>query len=265
MNDTLAEEYMLYAHTLAQKAAKIMKHYYYGDYEKKLKGNNTPVTVADTEINSMVIENIKRDFPDDGVLGEEESWQSDASILWVCDPIDGTTAYIVHLPTSVFSLAIVVDGVAYAAIVINPWTGDVYTAKKGQGAYRNKQKINVSNRKWPKVCLSTSGVGSKNTDSLQARVMTDFSSQVSVTHFSGVVFQGCLIAEGALDGRIFFHDGAHDVASTKIIVEEAGGKVTDIDGNNQLYNQPINGAIVSNGNIHKELIEKVKKHANSGD
>lgn len=265
MNDTQSQTYLLYAQKLADEAAKIMKQYYHTDYKKELKDDQTPVTIADTEINDMVIEKIKQDFPEHGVIGEEATWQPDAETVWVCDPIDGTTAYIVHLPTSVFSIAVVYNGVPLVAVIMNPWTNDVYTAIKGDGAFRNQQKIRVSNRQWPSVCISTSGIGPKEAGTLQDKVVASFSNEVAVTHFSGLSYQGCLIAEGAIDGRVFFHNGAHDIAAVKVIVEEAGGRVTDLDGDEQPYNEPINGAVISNGNIHNELVERVREYANSWD
>src|SRR5690606_9844225 len=78
---------------------------------------------------------------------------------------------------------------------------------------------------------------------------------VYVNALLGLVHQGCLIAEGAIEGRIFLYNGAHDIAAVKLIIEEAGGKVTDLDGNEQRYDRPINGAIMSNGLIHDKLLE----------
>lgn len=265
MNDTQKQTYLQFACELAKQAGDIMKHHYRTDYVAEIKDNDTPVTIADTEINTMVIEKIKRTFPDHGVLGEEESWQTDAETLWVCDPIDGTSAYIVHLPTSVFSIALVQDGQPVVAVAFNPWTNDTYTAIKGEGALRNGQPIHVSDRSWDKAVLGMSGFERQPKKDFQAKVIAALKSEAMVTNFSGVIFQGCLLAEGALDGRVFFYENTHDIASLKLIIEEAGGKVTDIMGNEQRYDAPLNGAIMSNGHIHKDIVKVTKRYANTRD
>ena len=81
-----------------------------------------------------------------------------------------------------------------------------------------------------------------------------------VTAVPGAVFRGCLVAEGRVDGWLFAGAGAHDIAAIKVIIEEAGGRVTDITGSEQRYDRPLNGAIISNGAIHDELVAAVKKY-----
>ena len=82
--------------------------------------------------------------------------------------------------------------------------------------------------------------------------------------FGGMVYQCCLVARGKLEGRIFPGEGAHDIAAVKLIVEEAGGRVTDIEGNEQRYDRPIRGAIISNGVVHDDLLAAVREHAVDG-
>jgi fructose-1,6-bisphosphatase/inositol monophosphatase family enzyme len=248
---------------IAAQAVKIMKQYYRLDYDIRIKKDDTPVTIADTEINSMVIEQIRTRFPKHGVKGEEEVWQPDAAMIWSCDPIDGTSAYVIHLPTSMFSLALVEDGDPIVAVAANPWTADTYSAAKGGGAFRNDQPIRVSKRSWQEARIGTSGTGSNARNEFQENITAELNQETFMNRFSGVVFQGCLIAEGSLDGRVFFYDGAHDIAAVKLLVEEAGGLVTDIKGSQQRYDQPINGALASNGSVHKNLQEVVERYANS--
>ena len=264
---TIQEKQMYQQATLeiAAQAMKIMKQYYRLDYDIRIKKDDTPVTIADTKINSMVIEQIRTRFPEHGVKGEEEVWQPDAAMIWSCDPIDGTSAYVVHLPTSMFSLALVEDGDPIVAVAANPWTADVYYAVKGGGAFRNDQPMRVSKRSWKEARIGTSGTGSNARNEFQENITAELTQETFMNRFSGVVFQGCLIAEGSLDGRVFFYDGAHDIAAIKLLVEEAGGLVTDINGAEQRYDIPIHGALVSNGSIHSNIQKVVARHANSRD
>lgn len=246
-----------FAKNMASVAGEIMKKYYRIDQGVEIKEDSTPVTIADKEINDLLIESVKKEFPEHGVLGEEASWNEDREKLWVCDPIDGTPAFIYHVPTFMFSLALVVDGKPILGLAFNAMTGDVYQALKGQGALLNNETINVSNRKWAdNARLAGSSDGAVDGIS-SVPVLKE--QGIRIINSFGAVFKGCLIAEGSLDGRVFVHNGAHDIAAVKLIIEEAGGKVTDLGGNEQRYDQDINGAVMSNGLIHDELVKLVKE------
>ena len=248
----------------AKLAGEMMSVNYRNTNDISVKSDSSPVTSVDKAINTLLIERVKEMYPNHGVLGEEESWHSDSDVLWVCDPIDGTVAYIEHIPTSMFSLALVIEGEPVVAIAYNPWTNDMYHAIKHGGSYRNEESISVSSRSWgPELRL----LGSSNRNQLMEPV--DFPDVhkrlrqlgIYVSDLPGTVFKGCLIAEGSADGRIFMHHGAHDIAALQLIVEEAGGRVTDLSGNKQKYNGQINGAIISNGLIHENLQLLVKENA----
>ena len=248
-----------FAKNMAQKAGDIMKKYYRSDQHVEIKSDHTPVTVADKEINHLLIEQVKSVFPEHGVLGEEEKWESDRNQLWVCDPIDGTVPYILHIPTSVFSLAFVVDGRPVVAVVYNPWTDELYEAVIGGGAKQNNNPIHTSSKNWGKgVHISTpltleGGLVSPE----QAKEL--YEKGIYVNSIYGLV-HGCMtVAEGAIEARLFNHNTPHDIAAAKLIVEEAGGKVTDLDGNEQCYDQPIKGAIVSNGLVHSEILNLISQ------
>ena len=118
-------EQLDFAKSLANEAGEVMlQHFQVGvaNETKALEGD-TPVTVADKAINSMVIEAIKRQYPDHSVIGEEESNRRDnAEYTWVCDPIDGTIPYVMGVPTNVFSIAMVdKDGQPVVAVVFDPY------------------------------------------------------------------------------------------------------------------------------------------------
>ena len=247
---------LAFAKRMALEAGRIMKKYYRADQQVKTKADQTPVTIADTEVNQLIVDQVKMAFPDYGVLGEEISYQSDREKLWVCDPIDGTPAFIYHLPTSMFSLALVLDGVPMVGVAFNALTREMYSAVKHQGAWLDDKGIKVSTRKWGR---DTRVIGSSDGSVGRDIPRTSLAKQ-DITVISGysVVFKGCLVADSSVDGRIWSGTGVHDIAAIKLIVEEAGGKVTDLDGNEQRYDRPINGAIMSNGLIHDELLRLVK-------
>lgn len=267
MQKTELTLYLEFAKKIAYEAGEIMHQYYRADQKVEEKSDHSPVTVADTMINSLLIERVKNTFPEHGVMGEEESWQADKSVVWVCDPIDSTVSFIVHIPTFTFALALVSDGQPLVSVVYNPMTDEMYWAFKGEGAHRNTTKIAVSDRRWGagSILLRKASPLQKNILD-RSEIATELYDQgVRLIANHGAVWSGCLIADGSVDGYLYEGDGPHDVAAVKLLVEEAGGQVTDLAGGEQLYNQPIEGSIVSNSFIHANLIDLVGKHANSRD
>ncbi len=104
------KKYLKFAESVARSAGKIMKKYYHGDKGSDYKGDNTIVTKADKEINDLLIARVKKSFPEHSVDGEEKKFGK-SEYVWTCDPVDGTAMYARNLPVSVFSLALVVNGV----------------------------------------------------------------------------------------------------------------------------------------------------------
>lgn len=262
------KEELEFAIQMARKAGEVMHEYADLDHQVERKGDKSPVTIADKEINTLLVDEVKKRFPEHGVLGEEESYEQTRTQLWVCDPIDSTASFILHTPLSMFSLAFVEDGVVMAAVTYNPWTDELFVATKDGGATKNNQAISVSQRDWGEnaIIVSVSDPGHNNypTDSPEAALWIR-SQGNHLSHVGGGVFKCMMIAQGYADGFIFPFDGAHDIAAAKLIVEEAGGLVTDLDGNEQRYDKPLNGAIISNGRVAEQLKKIAADHAYTRD
>ncbi len=246
-----------FAKSMAADAGKVMKKYYRIDQGVEIKSNATPLTLADTEVNDTLIERVKNEFPEYGVLGEEASWNETREKLWVCDPIDGTVGYILHIPTSAFSLALVIEGVVKVSVIYNPWVDELYHSVIGGGAFLNNKSIKVSDKKWGEYAHIANSSGGHDIFRDEELVKKLAAEKVFINSSPGIVYHGCLIAAGYIEGRTFTYHTAHDIAAVKLLIEEAGGKVTDIEGNEQRYDQKINGAIMSNGLIHDELVKIV--------
>ena len=255
MNENL-DELLKWAEQFARDAGKIMREYFeLTDKQTEIKDNDTPVTIADKKINDMLIARVAADFPEHGVLGEEASDHADRQKLWVCDPIDGTPGFIYGVPTAMLSLAFVVDGVPQVAVMYEPLLDRMYTAVKGNGAHLNGTSIHVSTQNTlQNASLGTSG-GTKQILQHEGLFSAIVAANTRSVFVFGNVFKGSLVARGRIDGFIFPGRSAHDIAAEKLIVEEAGGKVTDLDGNEQRYDGKIRGAIVSNGLVHDELVK----------
>lgn len=239
---------------IAKQAGKVMLQYFDGDQQLELKADTSFVTVADKTINRLVIEEMAKHF-DDVVIGEEESTgEYGMGRRWLCDPIDGTKAYVWGVPTAMFSLGLVVDGVPVLGVAYDPFLDRLYEAVAGQGSFCNGGALRVSHMglKGGIVAVTSS------IEKIKSRVgMFDYLIErgASLASFSGAVSKSCLLARGKFVG--YFEKGvnAHDMAAVHVIVEEAGGKVTAVDGSSLDYSKPFRGAIVSNGVVHEELIE----------
>lgn len=225
-----------------------------------IKSDHSPVTETDIAINQMVIDEVRVRFPEWGVLGEELQHYTDASRLLVVDPIDGTRPFSCGIPVFGFMAAIVDEGEPIASVVSNPTIGRTLYAHKGYGAFHMEAgdtPISVSDTQSlhaTTVNLSSSGIMT----SYMRRYLRG-EHRASILGLGSVSEAGAQVALGNLVLMGMFHSSAHDAAALKILIEEAGGKVTDVNGNEQKYNGPINGAIMTNGHVHDEVLAVYKR------
>ena len=252
------EDYLEFSKDLAHKAGQIMSQHFAVGVRFSSKSDNTPVTIADEDINRMVIEEVARRYPTHAVHGEEASSENSSEYVWVCDPVDGTVPYMKGLPYAAFSLALVHNGRPEVAVVFDPFSQRLFHAVKEGGAYMNDTKIKVSDLAlarhatidvewWPEADY--------NIDSVLHHV--SLNSKAYVLHIGCVVTAACLVAAGQFEACVFAgtKDKCVDIAAVKLIVEEAGGKVTNIFGEDQRYDGDIAGALISNGKVHTALAE----------
>lgn len=259
-NDELFECFE-FAKEFSSTAGKIMLKYFNGDSEANYKLDQTIVTKADTEINELLISSVSERFPNHSVDGEESKFGT-SNYVWVCDPIDGTAMYARGIPVAVFSLALVIDGMPVLGVVYDPFTNNLYSAVRDNGAYMNDVLIKVSNAKiGEQGCFSNFDVW-PNAQYNLFDVLKELGNKVWFVDLGSVIRASMCVATGDFCFSIFPGTvGKYcDLAAVKIIVEEAGGKVTDLFGNEQRYDTDINGALISNGIVHDEIVSIVNKY-----
>ena len=255
------EEYLEFAKNIAYHAGKIMIKYFNGNNGATYKGDKTIVTLADKEINSYLIKKVKEQYPTHAVDGEEEqSGKSD--FVWVCDPVDGTAMFARHIPVAVFSLALVIDGVPHVGVVYDPFTDSLYSAIKGKGAFKNGEKTSVNDITLDDI-RSVSNFDMWNNAIYNIYDIVEELGKKTYFVEIGSVTRACVcVASGDFNLAIFpgtEHKNC-DIAAIKVIVEEAGGKVTDLFGKEQRYDKNINGALISNGIVHDEVVKLITKY-----
>ena len=255
------EEYLEFAISIAKYAGNLMIENFYQKNQVEYKIDRTPVTMIDKKINHYLIEQVKQKYPYHSVQGEEEILNNISNYVWVCDPIDGTSMYTRHLPVSVFSLALVIDGKPVLGVVYDPYLDEMYTAIKGRGAYLNDQKIKVNDLDYGSLGCTVDYYMWNGAKFDTLDLIKEIRNDVKISQVGSVAHAAMLIARGSISALVFpgtTHANC-DIAASTLIVEEAGGKATDFYGNNQRYDNDINGAILSNNIIHEKLIKKVKK------
>ncbi len=237
-----------------------LKNFFNGDFTISNKeGINNLVTQADFAADKAVREVIKRNFPDHGIVSEEDvEVISDSDYKWIIDPIDGTVNFANGIPICCVSIGLEYKGEMLMGAVFNPIMNEFYFAEKGEGAFLNDQKISVSDK--PSLltsCLVTGFPYSYlDAENGPLQVFEKFIRKgIPVRRLGSAAIDLCWVAAGRFDGFYEHQLHAWDSAAGFIIVEEAGGKVTNLKG--EKYSPYKFGLIATNGRIHEELVAVV--------
>lgn len=252
--------YLGFAIDLAKKAGKIIQADFRLGMQKKIKDDTSPVTKTDIAINDMVIKAIRDAYPNHDVHGEEASnMEAESEYLWICDPVDGTLPFSHGMPICTFTLALAYQGRPFVSVIYDPFGERMFYAENGRGAFLNGKRIRVSSSRTIKnqIVECTGWLHGK----YYMPELFDIihKNGAKPMHFASVAYSCGLVACGEFAAMVFAGETAHDIAAAKVLVEEAGGRVTDLLGNEQRYDKQIHGAIVSNGGVHSQLESIIKK------
>ncbi|HEX8460500.1 MAG TPA: inositol monophosphatase family protein [Segetibacter sp.] len=240
--------------------AKILQQYFNGTFTVSSKsGINDLVTQADKESEEAIFEVIRRDYPNHYILSEEAGeLKMDSNIKWIIDPIDGTVNFANGIPLCCVSIGVEQDGKMILGSVYNPFMNEFFFAQAGFGATLNENKINVSEKDdVMRSCLVTGFPYSYlDVENGPLQVFEKFIRQgIPVRRLGSAAIDLCWVAAGRFDGFYEHNLRAWDSAAGFLIVEEAGGKITDFKGNYYSPYQP--QIIASNGKIHDDLVAAV--------
>ncbi len=219
-------------------------------------GVNNLVTEADHASEKAILGVIKKAFPDHQILAEESGELiQDSTYKWIIDPIDGTVNFAHGIPLNCVSIGVEHEGAIVLAAVFNPHLNEFYFAEKGKGATLNDKPIHVSEETQTiKACLVTgfpyTYINEKNGP---IEIFERFVRKgVPVRRLGSAAIDLCWVAAGRFDGFYEHKLEPWDSAAGYLIVEEAGGKVTDLQGNKfSVYQHKV---LATNGKIHDEMI-----------
>ncbi len=241
----------------AKSASKVILHYYGKKSAVKQKPNKSLVATADIESNKAIIRIIKNFFPRHSILSEETGFEDKKSEWkWVIDPIDGTHNFLHKIPVFGTSIALEYKNDVVLGVIHFPVLCLTAIAEKGKGAFLNGKRINVSNKKeldHSFVLFDFSYASRKETISFLEKLSYKI---IDVRNFGSAIYNLLLVACGKGDGYVILSTNEWDVAAGLLIVEEAGGRITDLQG--KPWNPHQNKYIVSNGKIHSKLLKYVK-------
>lgn len=241
--------------------AEVLKKYFNSSFKiSKKEGVNNLVTEADHASEKVIMDVIKSSFPEHFILSEEcGEIKMDSNIKWIIDPIDGTVNFAHGIPVCCVSIGIEQDGQMVMGAVYNPFMNEFFFAEKGKGATLNDQTITVSdNETVMNSCLVT-GFPYTYLDMPNGplQVFEKFiRAGVPVRRLGSAALDLCWVAAGRFDGFYEHKLQAWDSAAGVVIVEEAGGRVTDFEGKPYSVYQP--HIVATNGKIHDEVLLAVK-------
>jgi histidinol-phosphatase len=246
----------------AREAGAIALRYFRGDVRVMQKADQTPVTQADQEAEAAIVARLRAAFPDVGFLGEEYGAQGHQARRWIVDPIDGTKNFVRGIPYWATLLALEEEGEITLGVVHAPATGELYWARRGQGAWLDGVRLRVS-----------------AVDRLEAAMLVHSSLNLLRPLAGGRYWEGFVRLVERTDRQRGFGDylgytfvlrgqaelmleadlKPWDLAPLRILVEEAGGRFTDFEGRPTIYSGT---ALASNGRLHAQALALL--HGSSG-
>jgi histidinol-phosphatase len=230
------EREMELAKLLAEEAGAAALDFQRRGVTAEEKADESPVTAADRACEKLIVDGITREFPEDGILGEEgASRESENGRRWIIDPIDGTRDFVRGIPLWAVLIALEKDGEIVAGAAHSPRQGLLLTAAKGSGAFSNGTRIQVSDRKAPgEAVLSFNGFNKIGTASLEPKLLPWVRRFWAVRSLGGAC-DAMLVAQGQADVWIEPNAAPWDLAPLKLIIEEAGGRFGSFRGENTIY------------------------------
>lgn len=245
------------AHVMADDADSLtMNRFKALDLKFSSKPDNTPVTEADTAVEEAIRRTLSRTRPRDSVLGEEMGTSGDSSRRWIIDPIDGTKNYMRGVPVWATLIALEVDGEIVASVVSAPALARRWWASKDAGAFTGRNILNATQLHVSRVekvedsSLSYSSIDGW-VNSKRGQGFVNLMADSWRTRAYGDFWSYMLVAEGAVDVATEPELELYDMAALDIIVREAGGRFTNLDGVDGVQGP---GALATNGRLHDEVL-----------
>ncbi len=259
---TNTKELLTAAASIAREAGEIALNMQTRLERVEHKGPKDLVTEADMRCDHHIRERVEQSFPRHGIISEELEQKAGSSpVVWYVDPIDGTVNYSRGIPIWGISIGIQIDGITAVGVAHLPALNETYTAIRGEGTFCNGKPVFVGSTDRLSEAIISNGdfnVGADDEERTRLnRANTDMhareaDSMQRVKCFGSAMVECAWVASGRLDAYLMLRFNSWDVAAGLLLVEEAGGRVSDIAGNP--WNFQSGSLLASNGHIHDEAL-----------
>ncbi len=257
------QEFTTFANYLADLSTDIAKKYFRLPNGEIAKDDDSPVTKADREIEEIIRAEIEKKFPTHGIIGEEFGTKnSDAEFVWVLDPIDGTSSFIIGRPIFGTLIALAFRGKPILGVMNQPITGERWIGIDGEGSWLNGKKIQTRNctEISDAVMCASSPFFFKNRDE---EILKKLSGLTKYQRLGGIIYGGdcysyASLASGFVDIIIEPELKVYDYAALVPIIKMAGGIVTDWEGNDLGLKSPVRLAASANKELHEKVLKIIK-------
>lgn len=252
----MVSDYLDSAVQAARAAGALQRERLWGDYSIAFKGEKNLVTEVDRLSEDIIVRQLRAACPGCDVLAEERgSLTLGSPVRWIIDPLDGTTNYAHGFPWFAVSIGLEVSGEMQLGVIYHPMMDELFTTVRGRGAWLNGRRISVSRRQPLKSCLLATGFPYDRTRTNENNFDNFVRFQLAaraVRRAGAAALDLAYVAAGRLDGYWECKLNPWDVAAGKLLLEEAGGAVTNHAG--EPYSITDHRILASNGLIHQEML-----------
>lgn len=255
----MASQYLQVALQAVKQAETVVLRYLEQGVRAELKADQSPVTIADKEAEEAIRQTILASFPDHTFFGEEgtkENLQSHQGFTWIIDPIDGTKSYLRKNPLFATQLALMQDGEFILGVSNAPLIKELIYAEKGSGCFLNDTQIHVSETSTIANAYMSFGSLKYFAKNSQTEPLLQLTADAHWARGIGDFWSYHLLAQGKIDIMIEAETKLWDIAAMAVIIQEAGGKMSQLDG--RPINHSTTSALATNGLIHDYVVQRFK-------
>lgn len=245
------------------RAGKVLTRHF-GKVGYKQKRRADLLTIADLESQKTILDAIRKHFPEDDYKAEEnEEKLTGADYLWIIDPLDGTTNYAHGYPAACASVGVLRKGAPQLGGIYDPFRKEIYLAEKNRGAFLNGKRLSVTATPLIKDSLLITGFAydrAEKADFYLARFKAFILQCHDIRRSGSAALDLAWIAAGRADGFWEFELNPWDVAAGLLLIQEAGGRVTDFDGKPwRDWREMGKRTVASNGAIHQAMLKTLRR------
>ena len=240
---------------IAREAGALLAQLFQHPHEISYKRKSDLVTEADRRSEALIVKRLRSQFPKHAVVGEEGGGQkTDSEYCWYVDPLDGTTNFAHHFPVFCVTLGLAYRGEIVVGVVYDPIRAELFTAERGAGAYLNNKRIHVSKTASLSESLLATGFPPFATNhDLNIQFYFRFTMlSHGIRRAGSAALDLCSVAAGRFEGFWELKLNPWDKAAGSLLVTEAGGRVTDLEG--RPFDVLGDEVFASNGLVHDEMI-----------